>query len=83
MSDSVKISKEDCPAEVDEDWKQKYMEVIGSLMYLAYMTRPDIAFTCSQLGGMLQNQGEPHMRATLQVLRYLNGTPTLGLLYTF
>ena len=81
MSDSSRISLDDSPAVVDEDVKQTYMELVGSLNYLSYQTRPDLAYACSQLGTVLQNPGPTHLAAAKRVVRYLIGTPDLGLIY--
>jgi len=83
MCDSRRISVEDCPAEVDDELRQEYMELVGSLMYLAHMTRPDIGLAVSQLGGVLTNPGPVHMQAAKRVVRYLSGTKDLGLKYTY
>lgn len=58
-----------------------YRELIGSLMYLAVGTRPDIAFAMSVLSRFVSNPGEQHWNAALHVLRYLRGTPDHGLHY--
>jgi hypothetical protein len=81
MSDSTRISKTDSPEIVDDVLRQEYMEMVGSLLYLSYNTRPDIAYACSQLGGMLQNPGPVHLVAAKRVIRYLKGTLNLGLIY--
>ena len=83
MGDTYRVNKEDCPTIVDDERRQLYMEIVGSLMYLGYMSRPDIAYACSQLGGVLQNPGEAHLTAAKRVIRYLIGTRELGLLYKY
>ncbi|KAI7956145.1 hypothetical protein MJO29_007544 [Puccinia striiformis f. sp. tritici] len=64
------------PAEVDEflSLGVSYRRAIGSINYIAVSTRPDIAFTVSQLSQHLENPGIVHWRAFLHVLRYLSGT---------
>ena len=49
MSDSHKISSDDSPAIVNIEQRQLYMEIVGSVAYASYMTRPDISHACSQL----------------------------------
>src|SRR6266508_6309804 len=52
-------------------WKNKgfakdqlrYSHIIGSLMYLASATRPDIAFAVSKLSRFTSNPGDDHWRA--------------------
>jgi hypothetical protein len=51
-----------------------YREAIGSLMYAALGTRPDIAFAISLLSQFMQNPGHLHWEAVKRVLRYLKGT---------
>jgi hypothetical protein len=67
---------------VDEDARLEYMQMVGAMLFVAYQTRPDIAFACSQLGGVLTNPGPVHLVAAKRVIRYLAGTKRLGLLYS-
>uniref|UniRef100_I1PZ26 Reverse transcriptase Ty1/copia-type domain-containing protein n=1 Tax=Oryza glaberrima TaxID=4538 RepID=I1PZ26_ORYGL len=60
----------------------EYSQIIGSLMYLASATRPDISFTVSRLSRFTSNPGDDHWRALERVMRYLKGTMELGLHYT-
>lgn len=72
----------------DEDGRSKeaadvpYRQVIGSLMYLAVGTRPDIAFAVSNLSQFLANPSVEHWNAAKRVLRYLRGTTELGLVFS-
>ena len=78
------LSKEDSPSSPDEITHMKkmpYREAIGSLMYAAVATRPDIAFAVSYLSQFLENPGEAHWEATKRVFRYLAGTKSLQLTY--
>ncbi|KAJ8709420.1 hypothetical protein PYW07_009246 [Mythimna separata] len=61
------------------DPKLPYQELIGSLMYLAVSTRPDIAFVCSKLSQYNTCYNEVHWLAAKRVLRYLSGTTDYGL----
>jgi hypothetical protein len=54
--------------------RQMYMSVVGGLLWLANMTRPDIAFAATTLARVLTNPGTPHIRAAVRVLLYLRGT---------
>jgi hypothetical protein len=58
-----------------------YRQLIGSLVYLALGTRPDIANTVQHLSQFLQNPGpgRNHWDAAIRTVRYLKGTRTLGL----
>jgi hypothetical protein len=48
--------------------------MIGSLMYLASATRPDISFAVSKLSRFTSNLGDDHWRVLEQVMHYLVGT---------
>lgn len=56
-----------------------YRELIGSLMYLAVCTRPDIAFAVNYLSQFNCCYNASHWTAAKQILRYLQGTKELGL----
>ena len=58
-----------------------YRSAIGSLMYAAIGTRPDIAFAVQCLSQFLNNPGPAHWTAVKRVFRYLNGTRNLGIVY--
>ncbi len=61
--------------------KKLYQEIIGSLIYLAYGTRPDIAYAVTALARHMANPQEQHVTLAKGVLRYLKGTRDLGILY--
>ena len=54
--------------------KIPYREEIGSLMWAAVATQPDIAFAVSLLSQFLENLGDIHWKAVKRVMRYLSGT---------
>jgi hypothetical protein len=58
-----------------------YKQLIGSLLYVAWMTRPDISFTVSMLSRFMGNPGRVHWEAAKKVLRYLKGTKNIKLTY--
>nr|AAN64998.1 Putative gag-pol polyprotein [Oryza sativa Japonica Group]ABF95728.1 retrotransposon protein, putative, Ty1-copia subclass [Oryza sativa Japonica Group] len=60
----------------------EYSQIIGSLMYLASATRPDISFAVSKLSRFTSNPGDDHWRALERVMRYLKGTIELRLHYS-
>jgi hypothetical protein len=51
-----------------------YRQAIGSLLYAALGSRPDIAYTVSVLGRYAANPSAEHWGAVKHLLRYLNGT---------
>jgi hypothetical protein len=60
----------------------RYSQIIGSLMYLASATRPDISFVVCKLSRFVSNSGDDHWRALERVMRYLKGTMRYGIRYT-
>ena len=77
-----RLSKSQCPAsaaEKKECLNLPYKELVGSLMYLAQGTRPDIAYAVSKLGQFSSNPGKEHWGAGKHVLRYLRGTSNYSL----
>jgi len=65
--------------EVGEDQAVIYRTIVGSVIYLANCTRPDIAYTVGQLARMMARPNENHLTIAKQLLRYLKGTTTLGI----
>ncbi|XP_019888500.1 uncharacterized protein LOC109611240 [Ooceraea biroi] len=69
--------------DLDADNAQvSYRELIGSLMYLAQGTRPDIAHAVSSLSQWNTSFKKIHWTCAKRVLRYLKGTINHGLHYT-
>jgi hypothetical protein len=60
----------------------EYRSAIGSLMYAAIGTRPDISFAVQTLSQFMSNPGPAHWSAVKRVFRYLNGTRDLGIIYS-
>jgi len=56
-------------------------ELVGSLLYLATGTRPDISVAVGQLTRHVSASAMEHLAAAKTVLRYLKGTASLGLTY--
>jgi Reverse transcriptase (RNA-dependent DNA polymerase) len=63
------------------DDRVQYPSLVGSLMHLANCTRPDISQAVSALARFLKAPTTLHWEAAQHLLRYLVGTPKLGLLY--
>jgi len=59
----------------------RYAALVGSLLYLSTMTRPDISFAVGVLSRFMSCPEKAHMRAANGVLRYLCGTTRLGVAY--
>ncbi|GBN42655.1 Retrovirus-related Pol polyprotein from transposon TNT 1-94 [Araneus ventricosus] len=84
LDPSVKLTKEMCPkteAEKAEMSLYPYWSLIGSLVYLAICTRPDICHTVSYLSQLNENPGVPHWTAAKRVLKYLKVTKNCGLTF--
>jgi hypothetical protein len=64
-----------------ENIKLRYGSMVGSLLYAAISTRPDIQHAVSQLARFVSNPQAHHMRACKRVLRYLKGTASMGLVF--
>ena len=56
--------------------------MVGSLMYLACATRPDISFAVCKLSRFVFNPGDVHWHAVERVMRYLQGTANYGIHYS-
>lgn len=63
------------------DRSNNYASLIGSLMYAAVVTRPDIAYAVYRLTSYMTNPDMTHWTAAKQILRYLKGTKDLGITY--
>jgi hypothetical protein len=85
MEPNLKLSKDQAPVTPEEIAYMKdipYIHAVGSLMYLAVATRPDIAYTVGVLARFNHNPGKAHWLAVKHVFRYLKGTLDLGLTYS-
>jgi hypothetical protein len=83
INPNEKLSKEMCPKTEEEKKaveKLPYQSPVGSLMYLAVSTRPDISHAVSMLNQFNTNFGEQHWRAAKRLLRSLKNTENLGLM---
>lgn len=79
-----RISREMCPK--NESEKQAmidvpYRQAIGSLMFLAQITRPDISFPVNLLSRYCEAPGLAHWGAVKRILRYIRGTVNYKLVY--
>jgi hypothetical protein len=84
MNPSVKLSTSDSPSTPDQVTAMKdipYINAVGSLMYLAVATRPDIAYAVGVLCRFNSNPGPAHWTAVKHLFRYLKGTLDMKLVY--
>ena len=78
----VKYSKADCPAVPDKKVVKAYQQLVGSLMYVACCTRPDVAYAVNTCAQFMSNPGPRHIDAAKYILRYLKGTKDVGITYS-
>jgi transposase InsO family protein len=77
MEPGFKLSTSMAPqndAETAEMHNVPYLSAVGSLMYLAVTTRPDISYSVGVLARFNSNPGPLHWKAVKHLLRYLKGT---------
>ncbi|CAI7930903.1 unnamed protein product [Closterium sp. NIES-54] len=67
---------------VGEEERRRFHSLVGSLMYAAVNTRPDVAFTTGQLARVFQCPNEKQVAAGMRVAKYLGQTATVGLQYS-
>lgn len=58
-----------------------YRQLVGSLMYLAILTRPDIAYALGNVSRFMEEPKVIHEIALKRILRYIAGTKNHGILY--
>jgi hypothetical protein len=59
--------------------KMEYMSMVGSLIYLSVISRPDIAYAVSRAGQAMANPTAEDFQAVKRILRYLQGTKEVGI----
>jgi len=74
----LKSTENDNNSAVDQ---KLYQSNVGSQMYAMLCTRPDLAYTISQISQYSTNPSSAHETAAKRSLRYLNGTRHLGICY--
>jgi hypothetical protein len=58
-----------------------YSEIVGKLMWLSNVSRPDITWAVNQCARYRNNPSIAHYKATQYICRYLNSTHDYGLLF--
>jgi hypothetical protein len=81
-----RLSMQNSGEKLSADDQVLYRNMVGSLLYLACWTCPDISSAVSELSRFVSAPGRPHMQAIKHLLRlrvrYLKGTSELGLQYS-
>lgn len=62
--------------------KYPYRQLVGSLMYLAVATRPDICYAIGMVSRYLEDPKMVHECAVKRILKYIKGTIDFGILYS-
>lgn len=82
---NVKLNKNMSP-KMDEERNDManvpYQEAVGSILYLANGSRPDISFAVNNVSRFNKNPGRAHWQAVKRILRYLKGTIDTRLEFT-
>ncbi|CAA0807340.1 cysteine-rich RLK (RECEPTOR-like protein kinase) 8 [Striga hermonthica] len=60
---------------------ESYRRLVGRLLYLN-LSRADLSYAIQQLSQFIQAPSQSHWNAAIHLVKYLNGTPDLGLYYT-
>lgn len=88
LEEGSRLWSDDSPAVGSEEHaemaprREAYMSIVGGLLWLANMTRPDLAFAASQLARFLTNPGAVHFAAAVRVLIYLRDSRARTLDFT-
>ncbi|CAI7761537.1 unnamed protein product, partial [Closterium sp. NIES-53] len=67
---------------VGEEERRRFHSLVGSLMYAAVNTRPDVAFATGQLARVVQCPNEEQVVAGMRVAKYLGQKAMVGLQYS-
>jgi hypothetical protein len=81
MVPGARLTKEQCDSSPEPAFHRRYRGIVGSLGYLVNMTRPDLAWSYSELSKYVQDPGKAHMDAAHHVLRYLRATYDQAIVY--
>ena len=77
-----RMSTNDSSAKLSSADHALYRNCVGSLLYLACWTRPDISFAVSELSRFVAAPCASHWEAAKRLMRYVKGTRDLGLIYS-
>ena len=85
MTPGLCLSREQSPRTAEERafmHSVNYGGAIGSLQYLSCTTRPDIAYTVSQLTSFTSDPGVAHWNVIKHLFRYIKGTMSYAITYS-
>lgn len=75
----IKLKKNNTQANIQDI--HEYQKQIGSLLYLALKTRPDITFPVIYCSRFMSNPNKEHFNALTKIWKYLLAYPDLGLIW--
>lgn len=81
---NAKLSTEMAPkdeAGIEEMRLIPYQEAVGSVLFAAQISRPDIQYAVNMVSRYNHNPGRAHWNAVKRILRYLRGTINMKLTY--
>ncbi|CAI7824946.1 unnamed protein product [Closterium sp. NIES-54] len=67
---------------LEYELQRRFQSMVGSLMYASVNTRPDIAFSVSQLARVVSRPLQEHLDAAERLVRYFMATSRVGLQYS-
>ena len=77
MEPGTQFSVEQCPSSINQQSKMKripYSEAIGTVLWAAVVSRPDIAYATGTLSQFIQNPGYTHWEGVKWIIVYLGST---------
>ena len=80
MKEGTKLNNNE--AEPEYMLQKDYRGLVGSLLYLTMVTRPDICFAVKELSRMLDTPGQQAWEAAQHLLEYVHNTPHYSIRYT-
>lgn len=69
--------------QVDASMDKPYQQAVGSLIFAACVSRPDIMFAVGNVSKFLVNPSLEHWKAVKRIMLYLKGTSNQGITYRF
>uniref|UniRef100_A0ABD2XH93 CCHC-type domain-containing protein n=1 Tax=Trichogramma kaykai TaxID=54128 RepID=A0ABD2XH93_9HYME len=70
-----------CKPTKPNELRVPYREAVGSLLFLALVSRPDIAYAVGVVSRYLDCFNETHWTAVKRIFRYIKGTRSFGILF--
>ena len=82
LQDVVKTAAESTVGKLSEEDHAVYRAIVGAILYVSTVCRPDISNAVGLLSRVLEHPTETCLLAAMRVLRYLRTTKMLGLRWT-